>query len=307
MEKVNRRSLSHLAALSEDLAELGMRFNAFSLAEQAPSLATAIEKIGQAADATYIATRDLSSTLSAQFAEPMRESAQFAGVVRSVLRYRVLKRVQEEMTKDELEKKQTLLDNLERSELEAKRIDQYLSSSGMPSQTPPPKRSLSTGSQRGTPDRGGRRVEDATATAETASIDSDFPPTHGDNSDAYQNSPSADQGLPSRSEPTSPQATHKKSPSSGTGAGNFVTNKIFGRINHAIHGIVDVDPERTRRDQIGKTKEGLVQVCRLIFCHLYTCAIVTLLWGEMGVQCFWIEFFVFYGLGPRMLTSSVRI
>ncbi|KAL9097446.1 MAG: hypothetical protein Q9165_000342 [Trypethelium subeluteriae] len=258
MEKVNRRSLSHLAALSEDLAELGMRFNAFSLAEQAPSLATAIEKMGQAADATYIATRDLSSTLSAQFAEPMRESAQFAGVVRSVLRYRVLKRVQEEMTKDELEKKRTLLDKLERSELEAKRIDQYLGTTAP--QTPTPKRSLSTGStQHGTPERGRRTGAGNDDHADTASIDSDFPPTQGDG--AYSGEPpSASQGLPVRSEPSSPQATMKKTPGGSGGGGNFVTNKIFGRINHAIHGIVDVDPERTRRDQIGKTKESLVQL-----------------------------------------------
>ena len=39
-----------------------------------------------------------------------------------------------------------------------------------------------------------------------------------------------------------------------------MTQKIFGRISHAMHGIVDVDPERTRRDQIGKTKESLSQL-----------------------------------------------
>lgn len=39
-----------------------------------------------------------------------------------------------------------------------------------------------------------------------------------------------------------------------------MTNKLFGRISHAVHGFVDVDPERTRRDQIGKTKESLLQL-----------------------------------------------
>ena len=130
MEKVNKRTISHLTSYSEDLAELGARFNGFSLSEQSPTLATAIEKIGQAVDSTYIATGDLSSSLSAGFSEPMRESAQFASIVRSVLRYRILKRVQEEMTKDELERKKTLLDQLERSEMEAKRIDQHLENSG---------------------------------------------------------------------------------------------------------------------------------------------------------------------------------
>jgi len=242
MERVNQRVLSHLFKLGGDLMDLGGRYNAFSLSEQSQTVAAAIEKVGQACDFTYIQTRDLSSGLSAQFAEPMRESAQFAGIVRDVLRYRILKRVQEEMTRDELEKKRTSLDTLERSEAEAKRIQSYLDSSGSP------KRSMSTGSNVGrrntARDQLPRRAED-----DTASIDSDFPPTLG------SAAPSASQGQ--YHEPTSPSkdAAHRRGPS-----GNFVTNKIFGRLSHAIGGVVDSDPERARRDQIGKTKESLEQL-----------------------------------------------
>jgi sorting nexin-41/42 len=250
IEKVNRRTLTHLNSLSADLAELGARYNGFSLSEQSPTVAAAIERVGQAVDSSYIATEELSQTLGAGFAEPMRESAQFAGVVRSVLRYRILKRIQEEMTKDELAKKKTLLDSLERSEIEAKRIEQYLNSTGAPSS--PPKRSISSASRGGQTSPISRREG---GSEDTASIDSDFPPTHGD---APSSPPSATQGTPQRnsdqSPPTSP-TSHRK-----TQSGNFVTNKIFGRISHAVHGFVDVDPERTRRDQIGKTKESLQQV-----------------------------------------------
>ncbi len=242
MEKVNRRTLSHLSAFSEDLAELGARFNGFSLSEQSSTLAAAIEKMGQAVDSTYIATGDLSQSLSASFSEPMRESAQFAGIVRNVLRYRILKRVQEEMTKDELEKKKSYLTQLEASEMEAKRIEEHLTNSGFVSPSPS-KGSVSSAPARGSQDRS-RAEED------TASIDSDFPPLHTDDA------PSSTQGAPlHRSEPTSPTGNHKKNVS-----GNSVTNKIFGKLNYAIHGMVDVDPERTRRDQIGKTKESLVQL-----------------------------------------------
>ena len=214
MEKVNRRTLTHLSSLSADLAELGARFNGFSLSEPSPSLAAAIERIGQAVDSSYIATEELSGSLGATFAEPMRESSQFAGVVRSVLRYRVLKRVQQEMTNDELAKKKMLLESLERSESEAKRIEQYLSSSGTGSL---PRRS--TSSAREPPlQRRENSQED------TASIDSDFPPTHGDAS----STPSAAQGAPQLDE-SSP--THRKSSS-----GNFITNRIFGRLSHAVHG-----------------------------------------------------------------------
>ena len=240
MEKVNRRTLSHLSSWGDDLAELGARFNAFSLSEQSQSLASAIEKTGQAVDSTYIATAELSSSLSASFAEPMRESAQFAGVVRNVLRYRVLKRIQEEMTRDELEKKRNLLESLERSEAEAKRLEQHLSGSGM-HQPPQRNRSVSNTSSRSS---GLERPPQDDA----ASIDSDFPPTHSDEPQP----PSSSQGTP---EATSPSSPHKKSAS-----GNFVTNKLFGPISHAFRGMADVDPERTRRDQIGKTRDSLVQL-----------------------------------------------
>ncbi|CAN9323457.1 unnamed protein product [Alternaria alternata] len=239
MEKVNRRLLMHLGNWGEDMADLGARFNAFSLSEQTQSLAAAIEKTGQAVDSTYIATTELSSSLSAGFSEPMRESAQFAGVVRSTLRYRVLKRIQEDMTKDELEKKRNLLESLERSEAESKRLEQHLSGVG---HQPPRSRAASNSSQRSSGDAEQHRRSEE----DRASIDSDFPPTHGD-------TPSSAQGAPdSHSPPTSP---HKK-----TASGNFVTNKLFGSITHAFRGMADVDPEKTRRDQIGKTRDSMVQL-----------------------------------------------
>lgn len=236
MEKVNRRTLSHLSSLAADLCELGSRYNAFALSEQAPSLGPAIERVGQAADLSYIATEELSGSLGASFAEPMRESAQFAGVVRSVLRYRVLKRVQQDLTSEELNKKRTLLDQLERSESEARRIEQYLTSSQQLS--PPPKRSSSLKEPSPQYKRDG-------AQDDNESIDSDFAHHHG------EAAPSASQGLPERSV----SVGHRKLPS-----GNSITNKIFGPIRHAVQGVVDVDPERTRRDTIGKTRESIGQL-----------------------------------------------
>lgn len=244
IEKVNRRTLTHLSALSADMADLGARYNGFSLSEQSPTVAAAIERIGQAVDSSYIATEELSATLGANFAEPMREEAQFAGVVRGVLRFRILKRIQQELTRDELANKKALLDSLERSEQEAKRIEQYLSSTGAPSATP--KRSTSSASARSARSDVPTNARQEGSHDDSGSIDSDFPPTHGDGP------PSPSHG-PSESEPTSPSNNNRKSQSGGF--------KIFGRISHAVHGIVDVDPERTRRDQIGKTRESMVQVC----------------------------------------------
>lgn len=241
IEKVNRRTLTHLSTLSTDMAELGARYNGFSLSEHSPTVAAAIERIGQAVDSSYIATEELSSTLGANFAEPMRESAQFAGVVRGVLRFRIIKRIQEEMTKDELVTKQNLLESLEKSELEANRIEQYLASGGHTG--PPPTRSTSSASARSIKSEAGtvQRQEGE----DRGSIDSDFPPTHGDPPTGSRGAQGPEQTSPTRSKSQS---------------GGFVANKIFGRISHTFQGIVDVDPERTRRDQIGKTRESMEHV-----------------------------------------------
>ncbi|KAF3352787.1 hypothetical protein VdG1_08724 [Verticillium dahliae VDG1] len=224
-------------SLAADLCDLGSRFNGFALSEPSATLGPAIERVGQAADSSYIATEELAGSLGASFAEPMRESAQFAGVVRNVLKYRQLKRIQQEQTNDELNRKKAQLEELERSEAESKRIEQYLNSSQV--HTPPPKRSTSL-RETGTSPQYSRETED------TASIDSDFPPTHG------EPAPSASQGIPQRSN-SSPG--HRKVQSN-----NSITNKIFGPIRHAIQGVADVDPERTRRDLIGKTRESIEQL-----------------------------------------------
>jgi sorting nexin-41/42 len=240
IDKTNRRVIEHLSKYAAEHEKLGARYNAFALSEPHPTVALALEKVGQAVDTTYLATEELASNLGANFAEPMREGTQFAGAVTKNLSYRTAKRVQLEMTRDELEKSRNLLESLERSEAEAKRIDAYLTQS----QTlGPPHRTPSDASAKSTPHR--REGAD-----ETESVDSDFPPTHGKTPAAP---PSAAQG---QSEgPISPTATHRK-----TQSGNFITSKVFGGFRHAMNGFADVDPERNRRDQIGKTREKLGQL-----------------------------------------------
>lgn len=259
IERVNRRILKRLSELSIDYSELGARYNAFSLSESG-DLAASIEKIGQAVDSSYIATEELARVLGNGFAEPLRESAQFAGVVQRVLRYRVLKRVQEEMTRDLLQQKKMLLQGLERSEREAKRIEKFLH--GATSGTSP-------GSSKGS----GGSVDGGFSADEVESIDSgDFPPTHSESSPPQRSKSISRPNPPPVS--GNPPPNHRKSSSysapsssggimgasmgvmSGAVSSGFLA-KGFGKLNYAIHGIVDVDPERTRRDNIGKTKEAL--------------------------------------------------
>jgi len=43
-------------------------------------------------------------------------------------------------------------------------------------------------------------------------------------------------------------------------------SKLFSVLSHTIHGIMDVDPEATRRNSIGKTRETIIHVS-LVFCY----------------------------------------
>jgi sorting nexin-41/42 len=241
IDKTNRRMIEHLSKYAAEHEKLGARFNAFALSESNQTVAAALEKVGQAIDTTYLASEELAMNLGANFAEPMREGTQFAGAVSKNLSYRTQKRVQLEMTKDELEKNRNMLESLERSEAEAKRIDAYLTQST--TLGGPPRRSTSNASNKNSPPQ--RRD----GSEETESVDSDFPPTHG--AAGTSPPPSADQGQPDGMS----SSQHRK-----TQSGNFITNKVFGGFRHAINGFADVDPERSRRDQIGKTREKLGQL-----------------------------------------------
>ncbi|KAI6149729.1 hypothetical protein BKA82DRAFT_997966 [Pisolithus tinctorius] len=125
MEKVSRRMLKRWSESAHDYSELGAALNGFSLNESG-ALATAIEKTGQAVDATYMSTTRLLQELEQNWAEPLHEYTQFASIIKKLLVYRHQKHVQYEMTKDVLENKRELLEEYEKSEREAKRLEEAL-------------------------------------------------------------------------------------------------------------------------------------------------------------------------------------
>ncbi|KIM68080.1 hypothetical protein SCLCIDRAFT_106509 [Scleroderma citrinum Foug A] len=125
MEKVSRRSLKRWSESAQDYSDLGAALNGFSLNETG-ALASAIEKTGQAVDATYMSTTRLLQELEQNWAEPLHEYTQFASIIKKLLAYRHQKHVQYEMTQDSLDNKRDLLEEYEKSEREAKRLDEAL-------------------------------------------------------------------------------------------------------------------------------------------------------------------------------------
>ncbi|KIJ61987.1 hypothetical protein HYDPIDRAFT_158579 [Hydnomerulius pinastri MD-312] len=125
MEKVTRRTLKRWSENAQDYSELGAALNGFSLNESG-ALAAAMEKTGQAVDATYMSTTRLLQELEQNFSEPLHEYSQFASIIKKLLAYRHQKHVQYEMTQDALEGKRELLEEYEKSEREAKRLEEAL-------------------------------------------------------------------------------------------------------------------------------------------------------------------------------------
>ncbi|KAI9249736.1 hypothetical protein BDA99DRAFT_589927 [Phascolomyces articulosus] len=199
LDKSQRKVIRRLGELANDYAELGAVYNGFSLNESGP-VANAIEKIGQAVDASYTESAQMVTSLEGEFAEPIQEHSQFAHIVKQVLRFRHLKHAQMEMIEGSLESKKENLDSLQRMESEARRLEEAIS------------RERTIGSN---------AVDiDELNNNHSSQVDASYPPRRATKTWA------------------SPV-------------------KMINAMGHSLQNIIDVDPEATRRNQIGKTKDAM--------------------------------------------------
>ncbi|CAE6454433.1 unnamed protein product [Rhizoctonia solani] len=136
LEKVTRRTSKRWVEYAHDTAELGAALNALSLSLP-PHESDAVERTGQAVDAAYVDATKLVQAIEAGWTEPLREYAMFAGIIRRLLAYRHQKHVQYEMTHDNLESKREALEEYERSEAEAQRLQSALSAATAPRRPSP--------------------------------------------------------------------------------------------------------------------------------------------------------------------------
>ncbi|KAJ2041511.1 Sorting nexin, cytoplasm-to-vacuole targeting pathway/endosomal sorting [Coemansia sp. RSA 2337] len=137
VERSERRIYHKLGELSGDYAELGATLNGFSLLEHPESLAAAIEKAGQAVDSSYIEINQLLRQMDAEVSEPIHEYAQYAMIIKQVLRFRLLKNLQMENAQEALVRQRAKLEGLLQADDEAKRLALALESSGSARVVPP--------------------------------------------------------------------------------------------------------------------------------------------------------------------------
>ncbi|KIS67434.1 uncharacterized protein UMAG_04532 [Mycosarcoma maydis] len=260
MEKVNRRLMRRWTETSTDYAELGAILNGFSLTESG-QLATAIERTGQAADAAYIATGQMLKQWEEKFTEPLHEYTQFAAILQKLLKWRHLKHLQYELAQDALEAKKTQLEELERVENEAKRLEEALERGGA---------GLVNGGGRvtgGGIDANGIRDGVGSGFRPTASVYGRASGEEGDgangsstkasgsgksNGDAANSTSEANGANNVRSRATSPPSSpSKRSSSRSTGYG------LLGAITHTFQSVMDVDRDASRRSTISKLREDI--------------------------------------------------
>lgn len=224
MEKVTRRTMKRWSDYSQDHMELGAIWNGFSLNETG-ELAAAIEKTGQAIDATCMTTVRLLQDLEQNWQEPLHEYSQFASIIKKLLAYRHQKHVQLEMTQDGLEARRESLSELENSEREAKRLEEALERGRLRSTAP------SVPDTESTPDAADK-IDTTTSTGQDEHEQDENP---------------ASVFLPPH---PGPSPVRRRAPGIG----------LLNALSYTIHGMMDTDPESARRSGISKTRETISQL-----------------------------------------------
>ncbi|KAG0227975.1 hypothetical protein B0O80DRAFT_414154 [Mortierella sp. GBAus27b] len=241
----SKRVVRKLEDIAADVSELGANLNGFSLCEsQNAPLSTAIERTGQAVDSSFIATTTLKQSLSMHVNEPLQEYIQYANIIKLILKFRHQKHIQSESTADQLESKRSSLENLERTESQSKRINVALdrdhrSTIGSIS-------SVESEQDDGSRDRS--MVTDSTLTNDPESTEDHEDP---------QNPASPYARLPT---PQNPYAHMHSSTPTPSKRRSTRLNFSLSSLSHTFHGLMDVDPEATRRSNIGKTRDAIVQL-----------------------------------------------
>lgn len=201
--------------------------------------------------------------------EPLHEYAQFSEIIKRLLQYRHQKHAQYEQTQDALDTKRETLEELEKNEAEARRLQEALTAAGVPSAL---SRSTSNGvAPRSPPTNANRNRSNSEpmpvpeAEHATGGVSPGFSSPErvdGDGvSDDEENEYTprepdyrVSHSIPERL-PPAPVSTSRRNKGLGSG--------LITALSHSIHGMMDVDPEAARRSNISKTKDSISQVCIL--------------------------------------------
>ncbi|CDS12195.1 hypothetical protein LRAMOSA04390 [Lichtheimia ramosa] len=255
VDRSQRKALRRLGDLSSDYAELGAAYHMLSQNEADGQIAGAMERISMAADTTCGKTKHMVHELEASFSEHMQEYAQYTLIAKQVLRYRHAKHAQLELIGVSLTNKKSMLHDLLQTENKAMQIEDAMNNDTL-STSPPSsahRPTLSAYQQQQ------QRQDDNDMDPPFDDIDDDDTRSVEDGFSAIEVSPSS---------PSDPSMTEY--PSSLTASAIRASRdrykkwssprKLFNAVSYTLQGMIDVDPEATRRNQINKLKESVAQL-----------------------------------------------
>lgn len=222
LEKVNRRVVKRWGERAHGFSELGALLNGFSLDAEG-ELQTAIEKIGQAVDAEQMSTALLLQGWEKNSTEPLHVYAQYGQIIRQRLAFRHQKHVQYELVQETLDAQREKLEVLERQEREARRLEEALESGGKGLVG-----SSGTGLIKDPAEMEAERVRERERIAAARAAGA-----------------------------TGGAGTLGRKAGGGGGGGGY---GLISAVKHSISGMMDVDPEATRRANIGRTRDNIAQL-----------------------------------------------
>lgn len=182
------------------------------------------------------------------WAEPLHEYSQFASIIKKLLAYRHQKHVQYEMTQDGLSNKREALEELEKSEKEARRLEEAL---GRGRTTTPAEQ------------QGHQQAASSPPNPESAGEEES-----NETNEGYGQANSWPAALPAH---PGPNPARRKSRTPGMG--------LLNALSYTLHGMMDVDPETARRNGITKTRENISQVRNHFWFHSNLAEVTTTLAG----------------------------
>ena len=198
--------------------------------------------------------------MEGEFAEPIQEHSQFAHIVKQVLRFRHLKHAQMEMIENSLENKKETLDSLQRMEGEARRLEEAISRERTIGTNAVDIDELNNNSSNDHDVLENMNSQDETMHDENNEQQQQNG-YHHDHQYSYGNdhngatSPTTQATSPSSyNTPSNIDASYPPRKATKTWASPV---KMINAMGHSIQNIIDVDPEATRRNQIGKTKDAM--------------------------------------------------
>ncbi|CEG81290.1 hypothetical protein RMATCC62417_15511 [Rhizopus microsporus] len=245
LDKSQKRILKRLADLSNDYSDLGSGYNALSLYEPSNLLSSFIEKLGQVIDDSCASTKDMVKLLEIECSEHIQDYAQYIHITKQVLRYRRMKQAQLELIEETLTQKKVTLEGLLRMQDESNKLR-----AGMD------QLSISKDNNNNKDgDEEEAQEEDMDDFLDTESIEDGFAAIiKEDTGNHGKKQPIESYEYPEDASLSTLKASKERSKKWSS------TRKLFSAFTFKFQGMIDADPEQTRRNQIQKLEEIIKQL-----------------------------------------------